>query len=75
MKVWEKIAKEMTEQLNHEYTSKSAVSGDMYMMRITPCDTNAQFGYVGGVAMNKLCRKHYCADCLDKYLDMEAVEK
>ncbi len=75
MKVWEKIAKEMTEQLKHGYKTKDAVKSDMYMMRITSCDTERQFGFVGIKALKKDCVGRDCVDCLDKYLDMEAVEK
>jgi hypothetical protein len=75
MKVWEKIAKEMTKQLNHEYTTKDAVKGDMYMMRITPCDVNMEYGYVGGIRMNAICDKSDCYACLDKYLDLEVAHE
>ena len=75
MKVWGKIAKEMMEQLKHNYTTKEAVKSDMYMMRITSCDTERQFGYVGLKRLKKDCAGRDCVDCLDKYLDMEVAEK
>jgi hypothetical protein len=71
MKVWEKIAKEMTKQLNHEYKTKDTVKSDMYMMRITPCDYMRVTGTSTIQSLQDVCDKSDCMECLEKYLDFD----
>jgi hypothetical protein len=76
MKVWEKVAKEMSEEFHHEYTSKSDVCADMYMLRVLPCDCNDEFHFITGKSMDDLCNEMQleCQECLSRWLDMEAEQ-
>jgi hypothetical protein len=75
-KVWEVIGKEMSAQLHHEYTSRDSVRGELYMMRILPCETNKEFEYVSKAKMDEICGHNGldCQACLDEYLDLEVQD-
>ena len=72
MKIWEKVATEMTEQLKHEFKTKEAVKSGLYSLRTTPCELEREFRYIGSKP-NKNC-VFDCTECLDEYLEIEVRE-
>lgn len=49
----------------------------MYSVRCTPCDMDEEFKILGENKMNELCIKKQfdCRDCIDEYLESEAVKE